>query len=279
MKSLLSVDLEDWFQVENLRDAIPRCSWENQESRIEKNVDKVLNILSERDTKATFFCLGWIVERFPGLIKKIHKEGHEIASHGYSHDVVYNLRRDEFSSDLIKSKDLLENIIGEKVIGYRAPNFSITDWAIDVLIENGFLYDSSLFPTMVNIRYGKLINYNIQDKPCIELKDGFYEVLLSCISFLGKNLPWAGGGYFRLTPYWVFKKGIERILKKKDVATIYVHPWEFDPTQPRIKNIKLQYRFRHYINLKRTESKFALLLKDFKFQPIRNYLEEIQTNL
>jgi len=279
MKSLLSVDLEDWFQVENLREAIPRSSWENQESRIENNVDKVLAVLDEEDTKATFFCLGWIVERFPGLIKKIHKEGHEIASHGYSHDVVYNLRRDEFSSDLIKSKDLLENIIGEKVIGYRAPNFSITDWAIDVLIENGFLYDSSLFPTMVNIRYGKLINYNIQDKSCIELKDGFYEVLLSCISIFGKNLPWAGGGYFRLTPYWIFKKGIERILKKKDVATIYVHPWEFDPAQPRFKNIKLQYRFRHYINLKRMESKFALLLKDFKFQPIRKYIEEIQTNL
>jgi polysaccharide deacetylase family protein (PEP-CTERM system associated) len=279
MKSLLSVDLEDWFQVENLRDAIPRSSWENQESRIEKNVDKVLGILDEEDTKATFFCLGWIAERFSGLIKKIHKEGHEIASHGYSHDVVYNLRRDEFSSDLIKSKDLLENIIGEKVIGYRAPNFSITDWAIDILIEHGFVYDSSLFPTMVNARYGKLINYDIQDKPCLELKEGFYEVLLSYISIVGKNLPWAGGGYFRLTPYWFFKKGVEHILKKKDFVSIYVHPWEFDPTQPRIKNIKLQYRFRHYINLKRTESKFALLLKDFKFQPIINYIKEIRTNL
>jgi len=279
MKSLLTVDLEDWFQVENLRDAIPRSSWENQESRIEKNVDKVLGILDEEDTKATFFCLGWIVERFPGLIKKIHKEGHEIASHGYSHDVVYNLRRDEFSSELKKSKELLENIIGEKVIGYRAPNFSITDWAIDVLIENGFVYDSSLFPTMVNVRYGKLIDYNIQDKPCLELKEGFYEVLLSCISVAGKNMPWAGGGYFRLTPYWIFKKGVEHILKKKDFVSIYVHPWEFDPTQPRIKNIKLQYRFRHYINLKRTELKFALLLKDFKFQPIRNYIKEIRKNL
>ncbi len=276
MKSLLTVDLEDWFQVENLRDSIPRSSWENQESRIEKNVDKVLILLDEGNTKASFFCLGWVAERFPNLIKRVHSEGHEIACHGYSHDVVYNLGRDEFSSDLIKSKNILENIIGERVIGYRAPNFSITDWAIDVLMENGFVYDSSLFPTMVNTRYGKLINYDIKDKPFLVLKKGFYEFLLSCISFVGKNFPWAGGGYFRLLPYWIFKKGIDSILEKKDFVTIYVHPWEFDPKQPRISGVKLQYRFRHYINLNKTEIKFAKLIKDFGFQPIRNFIEGSQ---
>jgi len=272
MKTFLSVDVEDWFQVDNLKQAITRDSWDGNVSRVERNVDVILGLLDKYDSSATFFILGWIADRFPQVVKKIHQQGHEIACHGYNHDLVYSLSPEIFRQDVIKTKNILENSIGEKIIGYRAPNFSITDWAIDVLISLGFKYDSSLFLTVAHSRYGKLKNYQVSKDSIFELKENFYQVMLSNIDLVGIKLPWSGGFYFRFIPYGIFKYGIDKILKDKGVYVFYIHPWEFDPNQPRVKNISLQYKFRHYTNLKKTESKFIRLLNDYKFLPIRSVL-------
>lgn len=274
MKTLLSIDVEDWFQVDNLKQAITRDSWDGNVSRVERNVDVILDLLSKSNSSATFFILGWIAERFPQVIKKIHHQGHEIACHGYNHELVYSLSLENFRQDVIKTKSILEDIIGEGIWGYRAPNFSITDWAIEVLISLGFKYDSSLFLTVAHNRYGKLKDYKIPEDSVFELKDGFYQVMLSNIDYAGIKLPWSGGFYFRFIPYRIFKSGIDKILKKKGIYIFYIHPWEFDPKQPRVKNINLQYKFRHYTNLKKTEPKFIRLLNDYKFYPIRTVIPE-----
>ncbi|MBI5772908.1 MAG: DUF3473 domain-containing protein [Verrucomicrobia bacterium] len=268
----MSIDVEDWFQVENLRSAITKESWPQREFRAERNTDLILEILRQNNTKATFFILAWCAEKAPQIVRRIHAEGHEIASHGYGHDLVYNLTHEQFREDIRKSKSLIEDITGERVLGYRAPNFSITDWAIEILMELGFRYDSSLFPTMAHDRYGKLTTFKIQDAPVFELRDGFYQVLLSCLPLLGKNFPWAGGGYFRLIPYPVFQRGVARILAGRGTYCFYIHPWEFDPGQPRVKNVKASNRFRHYNNLARTEARYRQLVADFRFEPIRNAL-------
>lgn len=274
MRTLLSVDVEDWFQVDNLKQAITRDSWDGNVSRIEHNVDIILELLNKNNSSATFFILGWIAERFPHLIKKIHQQGHEVACHGYNHELVYSLSQEKFRQDVYKTKHILENIISEEIIGYRAPNFSITDWAIDVLISLGFKYDSSLFLSMIHSRYGKLKNYVVSENSVFKLKDDFYQVMLSNIDYAGIKLPWSGGFYFRFIPYQIFKVGINKILKDKGIYIFYIHPWEFDPKQPKVKNINFQYKFRHYTNLKRTELKFIQLLKDYRFSPIRTVIPE-----
>jgi len=274
MKTLLSVDVEDWFQVDNLKQAITRDSWDGNISRVERNVEVILESLDKYNSTATFFILGWIAERFPQIVKKIHQQSHEVACHGYNHELVYSLSPENFRQDVIRTKTLLENIIGEEIIGYRAPNFSITDWAIDVLISLGFKYDSSLFLTVAHNRYGKLKDYKISSNSVFELKNDFYQVMLSNNEYAGVKLPWSGGFYFRFIPYSIFKRGIDKILKKKGIYIFYIHPWEFDPKQPRVKNINLQYKFRHYTNLKNTESKFIRLLNDYKFLPIRTVIPQ-----
>ena len=275
MKTFLSVDVEDWFQVDNLKQAITRDSWDGNVSRVERNVDVILGLLDEYDSTATFFVLGWIADRFPQVVKKIHQQGHEIACHGYNHDLVYSLTPESFRQDVIKTKNILEDSIGEKIIGYRAPNFSITDWAIDVLISLGFKYDSSLFLTIAHNRYGKLKDYKVSNHSIFELKKNFYQVMLSNVDIAGIKLPWSGGFYFRFIPYQIFKRGIDKILNDKGIYIFYIHPWEFDPKQPRVKKIDYQYKFRHYTNLKKTESKFVHLLTDYKFFPIRTGVSEV----
>ncbi|MCL5027591.1 MAG: DUF3473 domain-containing protein [Bacteroidetes bacterium] len=279
MKALLSVDVEDWFQVENLKQAINRESWPRYESRVEKNIYLILKILDERNTKATFFVLGWIAEKHPGLIKQIYSQGHEIACHGYNHELVYSLSSDKFYEDVSSAKNLLEDIIGDRIIGYRAPNFSITDSAIEILSSLDFKYDSSLFPIILHNRYGKLKNFPVKNASVFEIKKNFFQVELSYYELLNLKLPWAGGFYFRFIPYYIFNKGINSILNKKDYYLFYIHPWEFDPWQPRIKNIKLNYRLRHYTNLHKTEYKFKRLLQDFRFSPIRDIIPPIKENL
>ncbi len=267
--ALLSIDVEDWFQVDNLKEGIPRESWGGRELRVEGNISLILDVLEQHSTKATFFILGWIAERLPELVKQIHAHGHEIASHGYRHELVYSMDPAKFRNDVGASKELLENLIGEQVLGYRAPNFSITDWAIDVLAELGFTYDSSLFPTMVHDRYGKLSGVQSEGARCIELKQGFYEIQLSCLPVFGQNVPWSGGAYFRLLPYGVFRRGVRKILQTQKIYCFYVHPWEFDPGQPRVSNISLAYKFRHYNNLSKTYERFVRLVDEFQFGPIR----------
>jgi polysaccharide deacetylase family protein (PEP-CTERM system associated) len=269
MKTLLSIDVEDWFQVENLKQAIDKDSWGDKISRIDRNINLILDLLKQKDVKATFFVLGWIAERYPSLIKKIHNVGHEIACHGYNHELVYTLSPEKFLQDVSKAKNILEDITGENIIGYRAPSFSITNWAFDILISLGFKYDSSLFLTITHNRYGKLTNFNIPKNAVFEIKKGFYQVKLSSLDLWGIKLPWSGGFYFRFIPYTIFKYGIKEILRKKGVYLFYIHPWEFDPEQPRVNNIKLNYKLRHYTNLTKTADNFKKLLVDFDFCPIK----------
>ncbi|HDH07470.1 MAG TPA: DUF3473 domain-containing protein, partial [Candidatus Moranbacteria bacterium] len=261
-----TVDVEDWYQVENLKGVIGRDAWEKQEARIEGNILKILDLLDVYNSKATFFVLGYIAKKHSQLIKEIHERGHEVASHGFNHELIYNQNCEIFRTDVKKTKDLLEDITGENIIGYRAPAFSITDWALDVLKECGYVYDSSFFPFGVHDRYGKL------RMPFLHLENGFgkfenglLEVSLPTLKIAGVNMAWAGGGYFRLMPYALFKKGIKKILKANNSFTFYIHPWEIDWLQPRINGIKLQYKIRHYINLKPTYRKLHLLAEDFLF--------------
>lgn len=265
----LSFDVEDWFQVENLKSAIPRSAWENCPLRVERSTQKILEILRERQVRATFFFLGWVAERCPGLVREVQREGHEIASHGYAHELIYNLTPERFREDARRAKGILEDLAGMAVVGYRAPSFTIverTRWALDCLKEEGFTYDSSVFPLTWHDRYGF--------KECgtvpFEWPNGLLEVPVA-VSRMGRlSLPVGGGGYFRLCPYVVFRNLLRRINQQGDAFTFYLHPWEFDPHQPRVP-VKLSHRFRHYVNLAETGSRLRRIIGDFRFEPIRDF--------
>jgi len=271
-KYLLSIDVEDWFQTENLHHVITYESWSSQQLRIEKNIDIILDILDKKSVTATFFILGWIAERLPGMVRRLSELGHEIASHGYRHQLIYSMTPEEFRRDVKKTKSKLEYIIGKKVYGYRAPSFSITDWSIEILAEEGYIYDSSVFPILIHNRYGKLEKYIVDESPINVLLPNFTEIKLSSMSFLGADYPWAGGGYFRMIPYPLFKRGIKNIIERKNIYCFYIHPWEFDPDQPMVDNLKSLYKIRHYLNLKKTAKRFEAMLNDFKFEPLRSVL-------
>jgi polysaccharide deacetylase family protein (PEP-CTERM system associated) len=270
--AVMTIDVEDWFQVENLKKVISITNWDNLELRVEKNVDKVLNILESNNTKATFFVLGWIAEKRPELIKKIYNNGHEIASHGYEHELCDLMEEDKLIKDIKKSKDILENLTGNKIFGYRAPSFSISDRLIDILIDLGFSYDSSFFPIKFHDRYGTLTKYNIANKPFYKIKDSFIEIPLSYLRIFNLKIPLSGGGYFRLFPYYMFRQGVKKIIRKQNFYCFYIHPWEFDNSQPRLKSLDFKSRFRHYNNLNTTESKFNRLIKDIQFTSIKDFL-------
>lgn len=268
----MSIDVEDWFQVENLKSVIDRDSWDDRERRVECNTDRMLELMAERDVTCTCFILGWIADRHPELIKRIAEGGHEIASHGYGHELIYNLSQDEFRQDIDRTKKLLEDLTGQKVSGYRAPSFSITDWAIPILQDVGYTYDSSAFPTVAHDRYGKLTGMEA-GKPIVTLREGFTEICISCVSLAGRGIPWGGGGYFRLLPYPIFRRGVKRILKRGMPYIFYIHPWEIDPGQPRLKRLKKSHAFRHYVNLDKCESRWSQLLNDFQWTTMAKLLE------
>lgn len=269
----MSIDVEDWFQVENLKTVIKGDTWDSRELRVEQNVDFMLQAMADRDVTGTFFILGWIAEKAPELIKRIAVAGHEIASHGYNHDLIYNLSHDQFRDDLTRARNLVEDLTGRKVVGYRAPSFSITDWAIDIMQELGFEYDSSSFPTVAHDRYGKLTGMDA-GHPIVELRPGFAELCVSCLKLGKKGLPWGGGGYFRIIPYPIFKRGVQRILGSGQPYVFYIHPWEVDAGQPRVKGLKRSHRFRHYVNLHRGRARFTALLGDFQWTTMANLLSQ-----
>jgi polysaccharide deacetylase family protein (PEP-CTERM system associated) len=263
----MSIDVEDWFQVENLRGVIGRDTWRTRELRVERNMDRMLALMDEHDVRSTCFVLGWIAERCPALVRRIAAAGHEIASHGFGHDVLGKLTRDEFRSDVERSKNVLEDLADRPVVGYRAPAFSITDWAIPILQDVGFEYDSSVFPTVAHDRYGRLTGMS-PGRSLIEVRPGFQEVCVSCLTFGSRGVPWGGGGYFRLIPYPVFRRGVRHILSTGQPYVFYIHPWEIDPRQPRVSGIPRSYRFRHYVGLETAERRFASLLGDFPWSAI-----------
>jgi polysaccharide deacetylase family protein (PEP-CTERM system associated) len=271
----LSFDVEDWFQVENLKGVISRKDWDSCELRVVQNTRKILQILKNHNTRATFFVLGWIAEKCPFLVKEIAAEKHEIASHGYAHELVYNLTPVEFESDLRRSRQVLESITHTPVMGYRAPSFSITprsEWAVDVLKKVGLAYDSSIFPTSFHNRYG----FNGTSVLPFRFSNQLVELPLATYNLFGSRFPLGGGGYFRLFPYAFFRGLFRRLNSQGKGVIFYLHPWELDPDQPRM-NICFNYRFRHYINLHKTERRLNRLLADFKFGPLKNLISNANT--
>lgn len=271
MVNALSIDVEDYFQVSNFDSIIERKDWHKYEPRVVENTRRILAILDENKVKATFFVLGWTAEKFPKLVQEIDLAGHEIASHGYWHKLAYQLTKEELREDVGKSLYILESITGKKVLGYRAASYSVTKdslWVFDILREFGIKYDSSVFP-IYHDRYG-IPNADRFIGSCDG--NGLIEFPLSSLRFVGKNIPVAGGGYFRLYPYWFTKWAIKRINLEGQPAIVYIHPWEIDPLQPRIK-AGLITGLRHYMNLKYIERRFKKLLQEFEFTSIENILK------
>ncbi len=268
----MSIDVEDWFHVENLKGAVPRAEWARCELRVERNTMRILEILEACGARATFFVLGWVAERCPELVRTIAAAGHEVASHGYGHELVYSLRPSEFRDDVLRSKHHLENLTGRPVRGYRAPCFSITDWAIPILQEAGFEYDSSFVPTVAHDRYGRL-NGMDAGSSIVCLREGFYEAAVSCMRMGRRGIPWGGGGYFRLIPYRLWCWGVRAILRSGSPYVFYLHPWEIDPGQPYVQGLDALSRFRHRVNLCRCEERFAWFAGAFEWMPLGELID------
>ncbi|WP_019583311.1 XrtA system polysaccharide deacetylase [Thioalkalivibrio sp. ALE16] len=261
----LTVDVEDYFQVSALAPQIPRDSWDCRECRIERNLDRILDLFERRGAHATFFTLGWIAERYPQAIRRIVEAGHELASHGYGHERVTDLTPAAFRADIERAQRILEDLAGAPVRGYRAPSFSIGEgnlWALEVLREAGLEYSSSIYPVHHD-HYGMPQAPRHPHRP---LSAGVLELPPATLRMGGRNLPAAGGGYFRLLPYALSRRALRRIGAVDSMpAVFYFHPWEIDPDQPRVPGLGARSRFRHYVNLHRMESRLERLLRDFRW--------------
>ena len=262
----MTVDVEDYFQVQALSAQFPRSLWDKQSSRVEQNTDRVLWLFADCGVKATFFTLGWVAERYKSLIRRIVDEGHELASHGYDHTRADQQDHGAFRADIRRTKQILEDASGVRVRGYRAATFSIGKanlWAFEVLADEGYAYSSSIYP----IRHDY---YGMPDAPRhpfhpLPHKD-FLEVPITTLRIAGRNLPCGGGGYFRLLPYAYTKWAIDRVNRREGMGSVlYFHPWEIDAEQPRPARINLKSRLRHYTNLSRMEARLARVLRDFRW--------------
>ena len=270
IKNGLSVDVEDYFHAEAIAAHFGRSSWEMMESRVVENTHRVLDLLGEHKARATFFVLGWVAERFPKLVREIHGRGHEIGCHSYWHRLIYRLTPEEFREDTRRAKDVIESSSGVKVTGYRAPSFSVTKnslWALEVLSELGFEYDSSIFPIRHDV-------YGIPDHPrfsCRYENRGrriMVELPISTWRLGNVNLPFGGGGYLRILPFAYTRQAFRRVNEgEQQPAIVYFHPWEFDPEQPRL-TVPLRSRLRHYTNLNRMMGRVTVLLQNYEFVPL-----------
>ena len=260
----LTIDVEDYFQVSAFAPYIRRDEWDSRECRVEGNVDRILAMLAERQVQATFFTLGWVAERYPQLVRRIVAGGHELASHGYGHERASDLSEAAFREDITRSKHMLEDLSGSPVLGYRAPSFSIGTgnlWAFDQLARAGYRYSSSIYPI-------KHDHYGMPDSPrfAYRVGAGLLEVPVSTVRIGKRNLPSPGGGWFRLMPYAMSRWMLNRVNREdREAAIFYFHPWEIDPAQPRIPGIDAKTRFRHYVNISRTEDRLRQLLQDFRW--------------
>jgi polysaccharide deacetylase family protein (PEP-CTERM system associated) len=276
IQNALTVDVEDYFHVSAFAKSVDQNDWDKHPLRVENNTRRLLDLFDEYEVKATFFVLGWVAERTRGLIKDIADRGHEVACHGFSHQLVYNQSPEVFREETLRSKHLLEDIVQVPVSGYRAASYSITNrsrWALDILVEAGFEYDSSIFP----VRHDR---YGIPGAPefphRLETPKGYslVEFPLSTARLLKHRLPVAGGGYFRLYPYIISRAGLSQINRRQQPFIFYLHPWEIDPDQPRISASWFS-RFRHYNNLDKCEPRLRHLLSDFKFGTTRSVLNTL----
>lgn len=265
----MTVDVEDYFQVEAFAPHIAREEWNSRECRVERNMDRILQLFSDNSTKATFFTLAWVAERYPQVIRRIVGEGHELASHGLAHFRADHQSRPLFLADVKQAKAVLEDIGGTEVNGYRATSFSITRrnlWALSVLEEVGYKYSSSTFPIHHDL-------YGIPEQPRFAFypfaDSKFVEIPITTIRKFGRNWPAGGGGYFRLCPYSLFKRNLRAVrAEDRQPCMFYFHPWEIDHTQPRITGTSVKTRVRHYLNLERTFDRLQMLLKDFHWSSV-----------
>jgi polysaccharide deacetylase family protein (PEP-CTERM system associated) len=271
-----TVDVEDYFHVAALASAISRDSWPDREYRVERNTERLLELLAERSVHGTFFVLGWVAERSPGLVRRIAAAGHEVACHGYSHELIYRQSRQVFREETARSKGLLEDAIGQPVLGYRAASFSIVRdslWALDDLIDLGFRYDSSIF-AIRHDRYGIPDASPLPGRVTAPSGRSILEFPMAPANFFGLKIPVTGGGYFRILPYRLTLAGLRRINAAGRPFAFYLHPWEIDPGQPRI-SVGTFSRFRHYTNLSRCQERLRRLLKEFTFGPMGRFFAPI----
>ena len=270
----MTVDVEDYFQVSAFEPYITKEQWDSLPHRVERNTHKILDLFKEKNIKATFFTLGWVAERYPDLIKRMVKDGHELACHGYEHIRVTEQTPEQFREDVSKTKKLLEDLSGEQVNGYRAASYSIGAknlWALNILQEEGFKYSSSIYPVKHDI-------YGMPDAPRFVYEpienQIFKEIPITTLRFGNKNFPCGGGGFFRFYPYALSKWAFNRINNEENESAIfYFHPWEIDPEQPRVHGLNLKTRTRHYLNLNRMENRISRLLTDFNWDTMTNVFQ------
>jgi len=274
MKCIFTVDVEDWFHILDVPSTPPLSAWDTLPSRVEKNFLKLLDIFAERDVCVTCFFLGWVAERFPHLVKEADSRGHEIASHGYSHQLVYQMTQKDFLADALKSKKLLEDIFGRPILGYRSSGFSVTEktpWFFDALMEAGYRYDSSVFPAAREhggLKDASLAPYRLNGE-----SPGLIEFPISVTRVFGKPMCFFGGGYLRLFPYFLIKHMAQRILAEGRPVIFYVHPREIDPHHPRLP-MGAARKFKSYVNLRSTEPKVRRLASQLEFATFRDFMTE-----
>jgi polysaccharide deacetylase family protein (PEP-CTERM system associated) len=275
VRHVLSFDVEEHFQVSAFWSDARRQQWDRLESRVELNTLRLAELLAHFETKATFFILGWVAERHPGLVKALAEQGHEIASHGYGHELVSRQTENEFRDDVRRSKRILEELTGGMVFGYRAPSFSITDrtpWALPILVEEGYLYDSSIY---ARFQPSEKVGMQRYVQEIVTTAGPIFEIALPTANLCGIQLPTPGGGYFRLLPYSVSRIVLRQFEKTGTQFVMYLHPWEIDPDQPRMEGPVIS-KLRHYLNLKRTEQRLKYLLRDFAFAPVVDAIQPIR---
>jgi len=280
MLNALTIDVEEHFQAHAYERVIDRRDWERLPSRVAANTRRVMALLAAHGVRATFFVLGWVAERHPELVREVAAAGHEVASHGYAHELLYRQEPEAFRADLGRSLEALRRAVpGTEVLGYRAPAFSLTDdslWALPILREYGLRYDSSLLPLGARaagqgsrLRGGKRHGVRGAGRFAARLHDGLWEFPVSTLRVAGRNWPVAGGGFFRLFPLWVTRGAIRRINAEGEPAIVYLHPWELDPQEPPVTGVAALARFRHRVNLDRTEERLRRLLSTYAFAPLR----------
>jgi polysaccharide deacetylase family protein (PEP-CTERM system associated) len=292
---LLTIDVEDWFQVENFKSWITFDTWSRYELRVERNVHRLLDLFDSIDLpgcesagsannskakmtpRATFFVLGWVAERLPRLIQEIHARGHEVASHGFNHLLSNRLAINELRTELNTSKKSLEDMIGAEVCGFRAPSFSVDENVLREACHSGYIYDSSYNSFGIHQRYGR-VSMNGHKRMGIAAKfwNSIFELPLSNLRLLGTVIPWSGGAYFRIMPFPLFRKGVQFILNKDGAYVFYLHPWEIDTEQPRLSKASTNFKLRHYSNLSKTHSRLSRLIQSFQhfsFTTCREYIQ------
>jgi polysaccharide deacetylase family protein (PEP-CTERM system associated) len=265
---LASFDVEEWFHAENVKPYIDDADWATLESRVERNTHALLDILAETGCKSTFFVVGWVARRYPGLVRRMVDEGHEIGSHTDRHMMLARLPRDQVLDELTRSRSTLEELSGTRVLGVRSPNFSISDEVLDCMAEAGYWYDSSLFALRAHARYGRLSAEIDPDRPITEARGGLLELPMSRLPVGGATLPWAGGAYFRFIPYPIYRRGVDHRLGGASWFMFYFHPWELDPDEVVPDGMPLLRRTRSYAGRARTGSSLRKLLTEFGSQRI-----------